>query len=117
VRSATRPFSAGVGGEGFLSGASEAAARPAQVIVLDDGRPASVPGGALVTASFRETLGSRYVELVIGVPGRDVSTTPVRSGGMTTRFRTSSGTFVLQVLAIDWSRLSVQAVIAPAALD
>ena len=54
-----------------------------------------------ITATFRETLGSRYVEITIAAPGA-TTRFPARSAGASGRFSAGGSLYEVQVLSIDW---------------
>lgn len=54
-----------------------------------------------ITATFRETLGSRYVEITIAAP-EATTRFPARSAGASSRFSAGGALYEVQVLSIDW---------------
>jgi len=54
-----------------------------------------------ITATFRETLGSRYVEITIVAP-EGTTRFPARSAGASGRFSAGDSLYEVQVLSIDW---------------
>lgn len=54
-----------------------------------------------ITATFRETLGSRYVEITIAAP-EATTRFPARSAGASGRFSAGGSFYEVQVLSIDW---------------
>lgn len=54
-----------------------------------------------ITATFRETLGSRYVEITIAAPGA-TTRFPARSAGASGRFSVGASLYEVQVLSINW---------------
>lgn len=99
---------------------------PSPQPVVDIGRPRSLVSGepwflsslsTAITATFRETLGSQYVEIMVSPPGATSTRFPARSAGASGRFSTENSQYEVQVLAIDWNRsrvnIIVRAVSAP----
>ena len=99
---------------------------PSAQPVVDIGRPRSLVSGepwflsslsTAITATFRETLGSQYVEIMVSPPGEASTRFPARNAGASGRFSTEDSQYEVQVLAIDWNRsqvnLIVRAVSAP----
>lgn len=64
-----------------------------------------------ITASFRETLGSRYVEVVVAAPDGAPDRFPVRSAGTSRRFSVKGSIYEVQVLAIDWQQSRVDVIV------
>lgn len=54
-----------------------------------------------ITATFRQTLGSRYVEITIAAPGA-TTRFPARSAGTSSRFSAGGSLYEVQILSIDW---------------
>jgi len=59
-----------------------------------------------ITATFRETLGSRYVEVTIAAPG-GTTRFPARSAGASGRFSAGGSFYEVQVLSIDAASVNV----------
>jgi hypothetical protein len=67
-----------------------------------------------VAVDFRETLGSRYVEVTVTPPGGASTRFPARSPGGSHQFSAYGIFYEVQVLAIDWRRSKVDVVVRPA---
>lgn len=64
-----------------------------------------------ITASFRETLGSRYVEIVVAAPDGALERFPARSAGASRRFSVKGSFYEVQVVAIDWNQPRVDVIV------
>lgn len=64
-----------------------------------------------ITASFRETLGSRYVEIVVAAPDGAPDRFPARSAGTSRRFSAKGSIYEVQVVAIDWTKSRVDVIV------
>lgn len=64
-----------------------------------------------ITASFRETLGSRYVEIVVAAPDGAPDRFPARSAGTSRRFSAKGSIYEVQVVAIDWAKSRVDIIV------
>lgn len=64
-----------------------------------------------VTATFRQTLGSHYIEIAVATPGQASTRFPARSAGTVGQFSIGAVPFEIQVLAIDWQRSRVDVIV------
>jgi hypothetical protein len=100
--------------------AAPAPERPASKEISDLDQPRSLSPdtprtfpslSTAITASFRETLGSRYVEIVVAAPDGAPDRFPVRSAGASRRFSARGSLYEVQVVAIDWNRSRVDVIV------
>ena len=103
-----------------LADAAPAPERPERMEPSDLDHPKSLSPDAprvfsslstAITASFRETLGSRYVEIVIAAPDGAPDRFPARSAGASRRFSAKGSLYEVQVLAIDWNQSRVDIIV------
>lgn len=93
---------------------------PAPQPAKDIGQPRSLVAGepwflstlsTAITATFRETLGSQYVEVSVSPPGGASTRFPARNAGASERFSVEESQYEVQVLAIDWDRSRVNVIV------
>lgn len=65
----------------------------------------------VITASFRETLGSHYVEILVAAPDGAPERFPARSPGASRRFSAKGSIYEVQVVAIDWNQSKVDVIV------
>jgi predicted transcriptional regulator len=97
---------------------STVAARPtsvfsSDVLDLQDGKPTSFAKlNAFLTASFRETLDTKYVEIMIALPGQPPLRFPARHPGALGRFSVGkNAAYQITLLSVDWEARRVQALV------
>jgi hypothetical protein len=61
---------------------------------------------AVVSVSFRDTLGSQYAEFLVDAPGQSSFRFPARSAGAAKEFTVGGRAYEIRVVAIDWRTLS-----------
>jgi hypothetical protein len=64
-----------------------------------------------ITAAFRETLGSQYVEITVAPPGKTPIRFPARNAGGARQFSVENTHYEVQVLGIDWIRSKVTIIV------
>lgn len=67
----------------------------------------------VVSVAFRETLGSRYAEIVVDSPSQKSFRFPVRSAGGSREFEAHGQRYEIRVVAIDWQALRANIVVRP----
>jgi hypothetical protein len=85
--------------------------------VLSPDTPAVLsPIGTVVSVAFRDTLGSRYAEIVVGSPSQKSFRFPARSAGGPGKFFEANGhRYEIRVVALDWQAMRAHISVRPAA--
>jgi len=96
---------------------SQAQPRPGLISsVLSPDTPAVLSSiDTVVSVAFRETLGSRYAEIVVDSPSQKSFRFPVRSAGGSREFEAHGQRYEIRVVAIDWQALRANITVRPAA--
>jgi hypothetical protein len=96
----------------------QAASDVGQPRTLDNGAPWLLsPLGTVITATFRETLGSRYVEVLVAPPEEAVVRFPVRNSGASMRFQAGRSFYEVRVLSVDWESSRVDLMVHSVSRD
>jgi len=90
-------------------------ARPITAI-LAPGTPAVLsPIGTVVSLAFRDTLGSRYAEIVVDPPSQKSFRFPARSAGDPGKlFEANGQQYEIRVVALDWQAMRAHITVRPA---
>jgi hypothetical protein len=96
-------------------GQEQARSEPISSVLTPDTPAVLSQINTVVSVAFRETLGSRYAEIVVDSPSQKSFRFPARNAGGSREFEAGGQRYEIRVVAIDWQAMRAHIIVRPAA--